>query len=357
MYITTQYHPISIFCLLTNNVRFTLFRINTHKLQQIFMLCKYFENNSNSQTDFGICMSSVSVSFLEDKGKQNSEEKNGIIQQEIDHILKASVGDSCDLSNYDAYYGDKAGLLPHGPGIMRMNDRIVIQSTWKNGIVDGELVIFDVVAKRLLAYMDVADGVITNILDVTSKDTNNDLNERRKRFRYGFPPPNEKETVVQSTNKPKKVVRPRIRNNRNVLLASQFPSSSFSSTLVIGEYSESFPVVNRMVRKIVISQHCLCSIDIDFVLYDFLKLSEVEIMSDSLHVIRTLCFIDLPSLRSIRIAENCCNSKKELYRLTEMNSRMFRIQNCRSLESVSIGSDSFYEFSYFSILGFDRRSR
>ena len=357
MYITTQYHPISIFCLLTNNVRFTLFRINTHKLQQIFMLCKYFENNSNSQTDFGICMSSVSVSFLEDKGKQNSEEKNGIIQQEIDHILKASVGDSCDLSNYDAYYGDKAGLLPHGPGIMRMNDRIVIQSTWKNGIVDGELVIFDVVAKRLLAYMDVADGVITNILDVTSKDTNNDLNERRKRFRYGFPPPNEKETVVQSTSKPKKVVRPRIRNNRNVLLASQFPSSSFSSTLVIGEYSESFPVVNRMVRKIVISQHCLCSIDIDFVLYDFLKLSEVEIMSDSLHVIRTLCFIDLPSLRSIRIAENCCNSKKELYRLTEMNSRMFRIQNCRSLESVSIGSDSFYEFSYFSILGFDRRSR
>ena len=163
--------------------------------------------------------------------------------------------------------------------------------------------------------------------------------------------------MVQSTNKPKKVVRPRIRNNRNVLLASQFPSSSFSSTLVIGEYSESFPVVNRMVRKIVISQHCLCSIDIDFVLYDFLKLSEVEIMSDSLHVIRTLCFIDLPSLRSIRIAENCCNSKKELYRLTEMNSRMFRIQNCRSLESVSIGSDSFYEFSYFSILGFDRRSR
>ena len=356
MYITIQYHPISIFCLLTNNVRLPYFA-STHNLQQIFMLCNYFENNSNSQTDFGICMSSVSVSFLEDKGKQNSEEKNGIIQQEIDHILKASVGDSCDLSNYDAYYGDKAGLLPHGPGIMRMNDRIVIQSTWKNGIVDGELVIFDVVAKRLLAYMDVADGVITNILDVTSKDTNNDLNERRKRFRYGFPPPNEKETVVQSTNKPKKVVRPRIRNNRNVLLASQFPSSSFSSTLVIGEYSESFPVVNRMVRKIVISQHCLCSIDIDFVLYDFLKLSEVEIMSDSLHVIRTLCFIDLPSLRSIRIAENCCNSKKELYRLTEMNSRMFRIQNCRSLESVSIGSDSFYEFSYFSILGFDRRSR
>ena len=106
-------------------------------------------------------MSSVSVSYLEDKGKQNSEEKKGIIQQDIDHILKASVGDSCNLSNYDAFYGDKVGFLPHGPGIMRMNDQIVIQSTWKNGVVDGELLIFDVVAKRLLAYMDVADGVIT----------------------------------------------------------------------------------------------------------------------------------------------------------------------------------------------------
>ena len=231
-----------------------------------------------------------------------------------------------------------------------MNDQIVIQSAWKNGVVDGELLIFDVVAKRLLAYMDVADGVITNILDVTSTDSNDALKERQKRFRYGFPPPNEKETVEKRVDKPKRVMKPRMRNNRNVLLASQLPSSSFSSTLVISEYSESLPVVNRMVRKIVISQHCLCSIDIDFVLYDFLKLSEVEIMSDSLHVIRTMCFIDLPSLRSIRIAENCCNSKKELYRLTEMNSRMFRIQNCRSLESVSIGSDSFYEFSYFSIL-------
>lgn len=301
-------------------------------------------------------MSSVSVSYLEDKGKQNSEEKKGIIQQDIDHILKASVGDSCNLSNYDAFYGDKVGFLPHGPGIMRMNDQIVIQSAWKNGVVDGELLIFDVVAKRLLAYMDVADGVITNILDVTSTDSNDALKERQKRFRYGFPPPNEKETVEKRVDKPKRVMKPRMRNNRNVLLASQLPSSSFSSTLVISEYSESLPVVNRMVRKIVISQHCLCSIDIDFVLYDFLKLSEVEIMSDSLHVIRTMCFIDLPSLRSIRIAENCCNSKKELYRLTEMNSRMFRIQNCRSLESVSIGSDSFYEFSYFSILGFDRRS-
>lgn len=301
-------------------------------------------------------MSSVSVSYLEDKGKQNSEEKKGIIQQDIDRVLKASVGDSCDLPNYDVFYGDKVGFLPHGPGIMRMNDQIVIQSTWKNGIVDGELLIFDVVAKRLLAYMDVADGVITNILDVTSSDDNDALMKRQKLFRHGFPPTKEKETVEKRVDKSKRVMRPRMRNNRNVVLASQLPSSDFSSTLVISEYSESLPIVNRMVRKIVISQHCLCSIDIDFVLYDFLKLSEIEIMSDSLHAIRTMCFIDLPSLRSIRIAENCCNSKKELYGLTELSSRMFRIQNCCSLECVSIGSNSFFEFSCFSILGSDRRS-
>ena len=301
-------------------------------------------------------MSSVSVSYLEDKGKQNSEEKKGIIQQEIDQILKASVGDSCDLSNYDAFYGNKNGFLPQGPGIMRMNDQIVIQSTWKNGVIDGELVIFDVIVQRVLAYMDVADGVITNILDVTSCDTNEDLNERRRLFRFGFPPPNEKETGAKDDEKPKKVTRPRIRNMRNVMMANQISSASFSSTLVINEYAESLPVVNRMVRKIVISQHSLCAIDIDFVLFDFLKLSEVEIMSDSLHSIRTMCFIDLPSLRSVRIAENCCNSKKELYGLNEINSRMFRIQNCRLLESLSIGSNGFFEFSYFSILGVDRAS-
>lgn len=302
-------------------------------------------------------MSSVSVSYLEDKGKQNSEEKKGIIQQDIDQVLQSSVGDSCDLPNFDAFYGEKVGFLPNGPGIMRMNDRIVIQSTWKNGVVNGELVIFDVIAKRILAYMDVADGVITKILDVLSSDTKEDLYKRQKLFTYGFPPANEQETAAVTVEKPKKVIKPRIRSNRNPMYANQMPITTFNSTLVVSEYSETLPVVNRMVRKIVISQHCLCKLDIDFVLYDFLKLSEVEILSDSLHAIRTLCFIDLPALRHIRIADNCCNSKKELYRLTEMNSRMFRIQNCRLLESLSIGSDCFFEFSYFSILGFARNSR
>lgn len=292
-------------------------------------------------------MNSVSVSYLEDKKSIDEAKKGEIIHQEIEQLLKSKVNDSCEIPYYDAFYGSKNGFLPNGDGYMRMDDRIVIQSTWNNGVINGELVVFDVVAKRVLAYMDVVNGVITNQLDVTSRDTMEDVNERRIRFKTGPPFRRPKDPSNAFTNT--KGNRSRTREERRSRDADEF-LPSLNPTIYLHEYTDTLPEMHTLIKHIVISRHCLRTLDIDFVLSGLHRLIEVIIMPDSLHVVKSMCFLDLNSLRSIEISNHCCNSKKEKYQLNETNTRTFRVENCPALEELSIGSNSFYDFSNFAII-------
>lgn len=265
------------------------------------------------------------------------KEKMGLIERDIKALLQSKVGDLCILDNYDAYYGGTYQSVPHGIGVLRMNENFIIHSTWNHGIIDGDLIAFDVPSKRLVAFMKVEKGMIKSISDVNKKDTLNDIRLRRCKYQ-GNDGIIEKETWDMPTSHGSMP-------NTHIPFANRKKPPSF---FVPNEPNlEDF--IDPKTGIMSVSQYTFCDVRAPFVLDNKDTIRELYIKQSCYTVSSGFCCEEVPNLERIVMGFHCFGEHREEVRKSEPDKK-FIIRNCPKLKCCSIDEASFYEFKLFRLV-------
>lgn len=256
------------------------------------------------------------------------KEKSGLIERDIDRLLKLKIGDECVLDNYDAYYGAKVQNLRHGVGILRMNEFFIVHASWNHGVLDGELIAFDVLTKRCVAMMTLKDGIVENVTDVNKKDTLETLNTRR--YLYD----GREQWLSYKTMKP--------------LLPFKIPSTRASYSIPDNSQSMNY---SNLIEDFTIGKNC-CQNDISPIEFTVhYRLQKFVVNQNSLTRVSALRCLNVPNLKIIQIHPRCFAEKKETYEIGEKTKKEFVIKACPQMKELTVDESCFYEFTSLQIIG------
>lgn len=237
-------------------------------------------------------------------GRIEPEEMKGIIEREVEGILQLRIGDYCYIPDYEAFYGKKKGYLLDGDGILRMNDHFIIQSTWKDGIIDGDLILWDTVKKRVVAFMVVQNGIVKTQYDVDMKDTLVDMQNRRYCYQG-----NRGITDCHEWKEPdpKDMSSPLYYNNqqwreRNSSSSPTFPRYNY---VVIPDNTEVITNLSNQVEILIVGKNCLTQFKDVFNIQVLTQLREFHVSHNSFCRMTGLRISRLPRLTKVSIGLHC----------------------------------------------------
>lgn len=294
-----------------------------------------------------VCVFMCPESMAQEMHNEQNEDENeemSLVERDIEMLLNSKVGDLCILDNYDVYYGGKDHSIPHGPGVLRMNDTYVIHSVWNHGIIDGELVMFNVKTKRCVCLMGIRNGVIKNVIDVNKRDTLDFVHKRRLMYQ-GNCGIIEKETWDSPSSQQKSHAPPFIPGN------FFFPaiSSVNSPYLVLPDHSESFDLYSSAVEIFSIGQYSFLQDAIDMSFFKVDRLRDLHIKRDCCPRFTSFQCKEVPNLTRIVIGYHCFAERKERYESSEESNKKFIIESCPKLKHMMIDECCFYEYGTLKI--------
>lgn len=289
------------------------------------------------------------VSEQKESGLEMSEIEEqgiGLIERDINKLLHSKVGDMCILDYYNAYYGDKEQGIPHGVGILRMNDTFIIQSTWNHGTIDGKLIAFDYTKKRCVAFLDVKDGVIQEVFDVDKRDTIDIVQQRRYMYQGNSGivekeswhlPPEQRHPKPMSMTKPFSIPERFCGLQRNTNL----------SYLLLPDYTKDLESFNAYTEVFTVGQQSSTnqSSEIHFAHYHVLRDLHIKQNSCTMHT--GLYAIKVPFFFRMVIGYNCFSDRKS----TSNKQKVVRIESCPKLKYIAIDEACFYDFSSLQLIG------
>ena len=264
-----------------------------------------------------------------------ADELKGVIEREVEELLALNEGDYCYIPEYEAYYGKKRENLLDGDGILRMNDSFLVQSTWKEGIIDGDLILWDTVRKRVAAYFAVQDGIIKQKLDVDTQDTLPDLHSRRYAYQ-GNRGITDCHTWKES--RPRPAPHPALgRSPRQWLDRKEGkPALSRCNYVVIPDNSESFMGLTNQVEILIVGKNCLTQLRDTLNLQLLSSLREFHVSHGSFSRVNGLVVSRLPFLTKVSIGLRCFASKEP-----GVGRKTCAIEDNPLLQSVAVCQGSF----------------
>ena len=279
--------------------------------------------------------------------EEGSEKKKkwSLIQHDIDRLLRLDIGDECILDNYDAYYGEKNHSLRHGTGVLQMNDNYIIHATWKDGVLDGNLMAFNVATKRCDAMMTLKNGIVENKMDVDKRDTL----ETMKMRRYLYQGNNgivEKDTWDSP-------LHPNYQMSHYENFRQMFSNEKMARNCIIPDNTKSFNYYNNMIEYFTVGRNS-CVEDtfiLSFSAQD--RIRSLHVKQNSLTKTAGFRCINAPAIAHIVIDYHCFSEKKEKYEMDEKSKKEFIIKNCPQMKELEIGEACFYEFQNFILVGTD----
>lgn len=264
-----------------------------------------------------------------------AEELKGVIEKEVETLLELKEGDYCYIPDYEAYYGKKKENLLDGDGILRMNNDYIIQSTWKDGIIDGDLILWDTTRKRVAAFFVIQEGIIKQRLNVNTKDTLPDLNSRRYAYQG-----NHTLTDCRTWKEPRSTAANRFMIDKS---SKQRPDRkegksvlSSSSYLVVQDNSESFAGVSKLVEILIIGKKCVTHYRDILDLRTMPSLREFHVSHGSFSCVTGLVISHLLHLTKVSIGIRCFNSNT-----TIAGKKACFIEDNPLLQSVTVSQGSF----------------
>ena len=96
--------------------------------------------------------------------------------------VQYKIGDTVSIPKENLFVQLNSHLNPDGPGIYYMYPQI-IQSNWKNGSLNGEMIVANQKERRIVGIYGIVNNVVTHIVDLSSVHTDIiDLSSRGKRW-------------------------------------------------------------------------------------------------------------------------------------------------------------------------------
>lgn len=146
-----------------------------------------------------------------------------------------------------------------------------------------------------------------------------------------------------------------LHNRRNVLLYSGdwlFGNCYNECSMQIMSSTVNDSVIHNFINDLIIGENCLLSC-LRFFMSDFVNLKSLVIGNHSCVQVERVMISNCPELTSIDIGENCFNNYPEwlnYYREEDFlkcnnSEHTVRIHDCDKLESITIGSGSFIDYS------------
>lgn len=278
--------------------------------------------------------------------EEGSKEKQNwsLIQHDIDRLLQLDIGDECVLDHYDAYYGEKIQSLRHGTGVLQMNDNYIIHATWKNGVLDGELMAFNLATKRCDAMMTLKNGIVENKMDVDKRDTL----ETMKMRRYLYQGNNgivEKETWDAPS-------LPDFQMSHYDHFKQMFSSENkMARSCILPDNTKSLNYYNNLIEYFTIGRNSCVDDTLVMLFSAHDRIRSLHVKQNSLTKISGFRCINTPFLSHIVIEYHCFAEKKEKYEMDEKSKKEFAIRNCPQMKELEIGESCFYEFQNFLLVG------
>ena len=278
---------------------------------------------------------------LHDENTIGTEELKGVIEREVEELLELNEGDYCYIPDYEAYYGKKRENLLDGDGILRMNDSYIVQATWKEGIIDGDVILWDTARKRVAAFFVVQEGIIKQRLDVNTKDTLPDLHSRRyasqgnqgitdcHTWKEALPQPAPRIALGKGVHSP-------MDRNEGAPVLSRF------NYVVIPDNSEFFTGLTNFVEILIVGKNCITKLrdTLNFQLLQSLR--ELHVSHGSFSRVNGLVLSRLPRLTKVSIGLRCFASTEP-----GVGRKTCVLEANPLLQTVSVGQGS---FPYWSVL-------
>lgn len=272
---------------------------------------------------------------LHDENTIGTEELKGVIEREVEELLELNEGDYCYIPDYEAYYGKKRENLLDGDGILRMNDSYIVQATWKEGIIDGDVILWDTAEEASRGVFRCSGGNHQAEAGRQYEGHASDLHSRRYAYQ-GNQGITDCHTWKEALSQPAsrialdKGVHSPMDRNEGAPVLSRF------NYVVIPDNSEFFTGLTNFVEILIVGKNCITKLrdTLNFQLLQSLR--ELHVSHGSFSRVNGLVLSRLPRLTKVSIGLRCFASTEPGWGGRRASSRPTRcFRPCRSARAPS----------------------